>query len=156
MNISKVSEKQFCIKGFLENMGDRGFLTPLFYEDPHIFPNPPFFQILSNRPFPVNLHLHCFFFVLFLWPNGFYVMIYIFRYLSTRKTLLCVLCNKASSLLRSDTMWFFAGTLIRYHTHKDTHKDTQYTQGPIDCHSHINICQHHLLCAHRNYLYYIK
>ena len=43
-------------------MGDRGFLTPLFYEDPHIFPNPPFFQILSNRPFPVNLHLHCFFF----------------------------------------------------------------------------------------------
>ena len=33
-------------------------------------------------------------------------------YLSTRRTLMYVFCNKAPSLLRSDTMWFFTGTWI--------------------------------------------
>ena len=29
-------------------------------------------------------------------------------------------------------MWFFAGALIWYLTHKHTHKDTQQTQVPVD------------------------
>ena len=37
-----------------------------------------------------------------------------------------------------------------------THKHTQHTQGPVDWHTHINICLHHLLCAHSSYLYYIR
>ena len=40
----------------------------------------------------------------------------------------------------------------RYKSHTHTH--TQHTQGPIDWHTHINIYQHHLLCAHSSYLYY--
>ena len=73
----------------------------------------------------------------------FYLMIWIYTcqtlYLSTRKTLMCVLCNKVSSLLRSDTLWFFTGTLIWYHTytqtnththtHTHTHKDTKHTRA---------------------------
>ena len=39
-----------------------------------------------------------------------------------------VLCNKASSLLTSDTCGIFTGALIWYHTHKHT----QHTQEPVD------------------------
>ena len=52
----------------------------------------------------------------------------------------------------SHIMWFFAGTLILYHTHKHT----QHIQGPVDWHTHINIYLHHLLCAHSSYLYYTE
>ena len=37
----------------------------------------------------------------------------------------------------------------------NTH-NTHHTQGPADEHTHINICLHHLLCAHSSYLYFIK
>ena len=37
-----------------------------------------------------------------------------------------------------------------------THIHTQYTQGPVDWHTHINVYLHHLLCAQSSYLYYIK
>ena len=37
-----------------------------------------------------------------------------------------------------------------------THTNTQHTQGPVDCHTHMNVYLHHLLCAHSSYLYYIK
>ena len=46
-------------------------------------------------------------------------------------------------------MWFF--DMISY-TQKQTHKDTQHTQGPVDLHTHINIYLHHLLRAHSRYL----
>ena len=42
------------------------------------------------------------------------------------------------------------------HTCKHTQKDKQYTQGPVDWHTHINIYFHHLLCALSSYLYYIE
>ena len=42
------------------------------------------------------------------------------------------------------------------HKHIHTLKDTQYTQGPVDWHIHINIYLHHLLCAHNSYLYYTE
>ena len=66
---------------------------------------------------------------------------------SLRYDLRCVLCNKVSSLLRSDTCGFFAGTLIWHHT------NTQHTQRPVDWHTHINIYLHQLLCAQSSYLY---
>ena len=100
----------------------------------------------------------------------FYLMIWIYTcqtlYLSTRKTLMCVLCNKVSSLLRSDTSWFFTGTLIWYHTYTQTnththtrtltHTKTQSTLGPVDWLNHINTYLYHLLCAHSSYLYYTE
>ena len=49
-------------------------------------------------------------------------------------------------------MWYFAGTLIWYHTQKNN--DTQHTQGPLDRHNLINLYLHHLLCAHSSYIYY--
>ena len=51
-------------------------------------------------------------------------------------------------------IWFFAGILLWYHTHKQSHKHTQHTEGPVDWHTHINIYLHQLLCAHNSYLYY--
>ena len=65
----------------------------------------------------------------------------------------CVLSNRASSLLRSDTYNLGQIHLI---SHTQTHKHTQHTQGPVDWHNHINIYLHHLLIAHSSYLYYIK
>ena len=68
---------------------------------------------------------------------------------------MCVLYNKAS-------VWFFAGTLIWYHTyththiHTKTHRDTQHTQRPLDWHTHIIINLHHLLCVPSSYLYHIE
>ena len=111
------------------------------------FVHPPPTSPLPPTPTPTVLSV-----VLFLWLNGyhttfdvllFYLMI-IWIYTcqaSTWRTLMCVLCNKVSSLLRSDTMWFFTCTLIWYHTHMHT----QYTQGPVDRHTHMNIYLHHHL-----------
>ena len=76
------------------------------------------------------------------------------RYLSTRRTLMCVLLNKASSLLRSDTWCGFLLVLWFDITHR--HKDTQHTQGPVDWHTHTNIYLHHLLCAHSSHLYCVE
>ena len=47
-------------------------------------------------------------------------------------------------------MWFFAGTLTWYHTHRNTHQ----TQGPVDWYTHKNIYLHQRLCAHSSYFYY--
>ena len=103
-----------------------GFLTPYFIKTP-LYCLLPFFQILSTPLSFVasNLRPHCSFcFLVSLadWVIASHLMhhlmilwIYICQtlvwYLSTRRTLLCVLYNKASSLLRSDS-WFFAETLI--------------------------------------------
>ena len=46
----------------------------------------------------------------------------------------------------------FANSLIWYHTHKQIY--AHQTQGPMDW--HINIYEHHLLCAHSSYLYHIE
>ena len=50
-------------------------------------------------------------------------------------------------------MWFFAGTLIWYHSGTCPQR---HTVGPTVWHSHINIHQHHLPCAHSSYLYYTE
>ena len=51
-------------------------------------------------------------------------------------------------------MTVFASTLIWHHTQRQTHAG--HTKGPIDWHTCINIYQHHLLCAHCNYMYYTE
>ena len=97
----------------------RGVLTPLFYEDPPILLR-LLFQFLSNSstpppslspptltPIPHSV-------VLFLWLNGWSCDIWCAILLngimdvpmSSLKTLMCVLCNKAPCLLRSDTCGF--------------------------------------------------
>ena len=99
----------------------RGVLTPLFHEDtpPPILSTPLLFQILWN-PTPTVLSV-----VLFLWLNGWSYHIWCAILLNDNmdlhmslgtlvpEGLWCVLCNKASSLLRSDTqcvylllLWF--------------------------------------------------
>ena len=100
---------------------DRGILIPLFYEDslPPIL-STLFFQILSKSPYlscclqpptPQLFLLSCF----FGWMGDratfdvlFYLMILWYTharswYFSTRRALMCVLCNNVSSLLRFDT-----------------------------------------------------
>ena len=53
-------------------------------------------------------------------------------YLSARRILLCVLCNKVSTLLKSDTMWYLVILWFWYHT------DTQRHIG----HSGVNRLKH--------------
>ena len=72
-------------------------------------------------------------------------------YVRTRTILLCVLYNKASNLLWSDTQY---DSLVLWLdiTYTHTQKDTQHAQGSIDWHTHINIYKHYLPCAHSSYL----
>ena len=76
---------------------------------------------------------------------------------------LCINSSSPHQTLKSplnvlNTCGFFAGTLIWYHTHTNTHthEDTQHTQGPVNWHAHINIYLYHLLCSHSSYLYYTE
>ena len=117
-------------KFFTYLVGSRGLLTPLFYEDPlsPMLPTTPFSNFglplpPPNLPVTSNLHSHCHFCCLVslaewvITPHDKYGSTHIEPwYLSTRRTLMYVFCNKAPSLLRSDTMWFFTGTWIWYHT----------------------------------------
>ena len=132
---------------------------------------PPLFQNFSTPPPSMScptLTPTAHSVVLFLWLNGWSHYIWcaillkdiIDVHMSSLMTLMHVLCNKASSLQRSDTgcgfslvLWF---DLLLTHKHRHTHKDTQHTQGSVDGHTHINIYLHQLLCAHSNYLYYIE
>ena len=122
--------------------------NPLYYAD-HITYPIPFSNFVPTLPLASNLHPNALFVALFLWLNAcsHHIWCYfIWRrhgsthakpwYFSTRRTLLCVLCNvKFTEVLH---MWFFASTIIWYHTDKDI----QHTQGPIEWHTHINIYQH--------------
>ena len=70
--------------------------------------------------------------------------------------MVCVLWNKASSLLRSthNVVLCWYSDLIS-HTHKYTHAHTGHTEHSrvSRLHTHINIYLHQLLCAHSSYLY---
>ena len=98
----------------------------------------------------------------FLWLNGWLNHIWcaillndiMDLHMSSLGTLDLGVCFKQQDVKFTEVwnMWFFAGTLTLYHTHKPT----QHTHGPVDLHTHINIYLHHLLCAHNSYLYYIE
>ena len=119
----------FCFLMALNVNGGWHTLLPnlyLFYAfqgqiSEHSTSPPIFFQIFSN-PFSPNLNPHYFFVVLILWLSRWSCRIWCVILLnsimvcndkgsthvepwhySTRRTLLCVLCNKTSSLLRSGT-----------------------------------------------------
>ena len=130
---------------------------PPFYEDPPLLTAP----LASNLTTAHSV-------VLFLWLNGRLRHISYATFLNdimdvqmlSFKILMHVLCNKVSSLLRSDTwcsfllvLWF---DITHTKKHKHTHKDTQHTHRPVDQHTHLNIHLHQLLCAHSSYLYYIE
>ena len=126
-------------------------LSPLFQIHPHppycqlpcyLQPPPPLFFLLSCFFSWVSHHIWC---AILLNDINLHM-----SSLSTRRTLMCVLCNKTSSLLRSDTCSLGQMHLI---SHTQTHKHTQHTQGPVDWHTHINVYLHHLLFAHSSYLY---
>ena len=115
---------------------DRGFLTPYFMKTPLHY-HPPF-QILSKPPLPYRHQPppHCSFCCLVslagwvitphLMRHSMILWIYICKlwHLNTRRTLLCVLSSKVSSLLRSDTcgfllvLWF---GILHTNTHTKTH-----------------------------------
>ena len=138
-----------------------GSYPSLYYEEPPILLIPPF-QILSTPPPPFLLQrtltptAHSV--VLFLWLNGwscqFWCAILLKDimdvHMSNLRALICVLCNKVTSLLKSDkwcgfllVLWF---DIIRTHTRRHTsHEDTHHTQGPVDWHTHINIYLYQLL-----------
>ena len=95
----------------------------------------------------IELHLMCYF------SQWYYGSIYVEPwYLSSRRPLLCVLCNKASS-----KVWHICGFLLVLWfniTHTRTHACThtyKANRGLIDWHTQIDIYQHHLFCSHTSY-----
>ena len=129
--------KKYCHIPIFKNHSWQKSPNPAYFimKTPLYCLTPFFFQILSNLPSPVaaNPYPHCSFCCLvFLtkWVIAPHLMCYFAEwyygsthikpwYLSTRRTLMCVLCNKASSLLRSDTCDFLLA-LWWYHTHTNT------------------------------------
>ena len=114
-----------------------GCLTSLFYEDPPMLPT----HLFSNYVHPTGTHTHTHLF------GSTHVAPW---YLSTRRTLMCVLCNKASSLLRSDTCGFL---LVLWFDIKHTHNTAQHIQGPVDWHSYKYLYTTYVLTAA---IYYIN
>ena len=58
--------------------------------------------------------------------------------LGTRRTLMCVLCNKASSLLRSDTyvdFYWYSDLISHTHTHTGAYTHTHSTYSTYNTHS---------------------
>ena len=122
----------------------RRVLTILFYEDPLYFLSSFFrFCPIPSLSLPIstptglsvmdNMDLH----ILSLGtlvPEGSWCVFY-----ATRNQVYWALTHNV------DFLWCF--NLISH---------TQHTQGPVDWHTCIIIYWHHLLCAHSNYLYYIK
>ena len=119
----------------------RGLNPPILWRPPPphpILPTlPPFSNFVQPPPLlPPTPTLTALSVALFLWPNGWLhhnwcaILLNIMDphvkpwYLSASGALMCILCNKVSSLVRSDT-WFFGGTLIWYHIHTDTLRGQQ-------------------------------
>ena len=162
MSVNNLSDETNVIAG-------RGFLTPhILWRPLPLMPKPPFFKFCPPLPtFPVTSKPHpqcsfCCLVSLFEWLMAPHLICLILLnimdlHMSSLTTLMCALCNKVSSLLRSDTECFLLVLWFDI-THTNTHKvkDTQHTQGPVDWHTHINIYFHQLLCAHSSYLYYTE
>ena len=104
---------------------------PLFFKfcstSNHLLPPPPLFFLLPDFSDWIGDHIS--FNMCFAHLES--------CYFSTRRTLLCVLCNKVSSLLRSDT--YCSLLLVLWFDMTQTHEDTYHSQGPIDWHTYINI-----------------
>ena len=139
---------------------------------PHIW-HAPFFQILSNPP-PSPLPpttLTALSVELLLWLNGW--LCHIWCAILLNDILDLEVLSVGNLVLEGPWHMFYGrrhqvyrdlthnAILCWYsdlisHTQTHTHKDTQYTQVPVDWHTHINIYLHHMLCAHSSCLYYIE
>ena len=104
----------------------RGFVSPWFYEDPHIMLTPsPFFKfvqpscslcrLVSWTEWVIVPNLMCYFLL-----NDMVDLLYVNPcYFSATGTLRYVSCNKTSVYWGLINMkWFFTGTLILNHTYK--------------------------------------
>ena len=103
---------------------------------PHLFKfcSTLLLSLLSPTPPPLLILLSCFFGWMGITPT---LMIDIMNlHMSSLRSLMCVVKFNVVWYI----MWFFADTLIWYHTHKHTHKDTQHTQGPVHIPIQTNIC----------------
>ena len=107
----------------------RGLLTPVLWRPSSILPtaNPTFSKFCPPPPCPPPppppTHTHTTFTCITLFVDGSTHVKPLYN--SIRRTLLCVLCNKKFTEVWHK-IWFFAGTLIWYYTHKHT----QHTQRP--------------------------
>ena len=131
-------------RGVLSLHSWQGVITPLFYEEPlYCLPHPPFFfQILSMPLSPTSLSPPTstppvLSIILFLWLNGWSYHIWCAILLNDNmdlhmslgtlvpEGLWCVLCNKASKLLRSDTQCVYL--LLLWFDITDKHTNTHST-----------------------------
>ena len=132
-----------------------------------MLPTPPFWSFVQPTPllqFSVNSNPtpNVLYVVLFLWLNRWShhiwcailrndnMDLHMLAMLTTKRALMCVLCNKASSLLRPDTYDFLLVLWFDI-THTQAKKHTHHTQEPVHWHTNINIYLHHVLCAHSSY-----
>ena len=144
------------------NLVARGYLTPLFYEDPLIWSiSPPFFKFcatsLPPSPSPPTSTSTALFLVLFLWQNRWLYHIWCVILFSDimdlhmlsvgtlyhKDVAVCFMQQGIKITEVWHIMWYFVVNLIWYHTHTKntyTQKHTRHTQGPTDWHTHINIC----------------
>ena len=126
----------------------RGVLTiPILWRPSYIAY--PLFQILSNPP-PCHLQplppmlflLSCFFDLMGDCVTFDVLFCLMILQIHTCQTLVpqyqkdLDVCFMQQDLTFTEVwdMWFFAGTLIWYYTHTNTHPYTQHTQGPVDWH----------------------
>ena len=123
----------------------RGVPTLLFYEDPPTLPTPPHFSNFVTHPSPPPLPCHlqppptlifllpCFFG--WIGDHATFDVLFYLKYGSIHvKPWYLDVCFMQQGVKFTEVwnMWVLIGTLIWYHTHKQTHKHTQNTQGTVD------------------------
>ena len=125
-----------------------GVLTLLFYEDP-LYCLPAFFKFCPTStttslspPTPT--------------PTVLSIMDNMDLHMSSLATLVPEGSWCVFYATRHQVNWGLIHEVFYWWSDLITHKHTQHTQGPVDWHTCIIIYWHHLLCAHSNYLYYIK
>ena len=142
-------------------------LPPLFSNFVHPPPPSPSLQLhfpVTSNPYPhcsfcfpvsladwvITLHLKCHL------NDNLDLWIYVEPwYLNTRRILMCVLCNKASNLSRSDTWCGFLLVLLMVLL-SYTQTQTHIAHSGASRLTHPYKYKYHLLCAQGSYLYHIK
>ena len=153
-----LSIQNFCMAHSM--IVGRGVLTPfiLWIPPPSLLPTPlPFFKFCPTPPPFLVVSL-----------AEWVIVPYLIRYFNDimdlhmsslgRTFLMCVLCKKLSSLLRSDTCGFllvlwFDITHTSTHTYTQSHTSHSGAKRLTHPYNYI-IYLHHLLCSHNSYFYY--
>ena len=133
---TKIQESKWKILTSQEHSWQRVHNPPYFMKDPlyclplkfYPTPSPALFVALFLWLNEWSRHIWC----IILYYGSAHVQPW---YLSTTRTLWCVLCYKTPVYWGLTHNMVFSSTLIWYHTHKHT----QHVQGPIDWSTHINI-----------------